>query len=132
MLEKRKHRRISIYPLTVKFIHENKNGFGFITNLSEGGANLWTNWNVPDDSFYIKIMPELNNGSPILLKAIKVRENKIFESTCSVIGCHFIDSDLEQKEIIDKLISILDNEVENKFRSSFYTFQDQMNFVNVA
>ena len=110
--DKRKYKRIKIYPLTVTLQSNNFSIDGFVTDLSQRGILLCIHKNVDNiGDFSLKLpIPGTDNGDTFSIQAQQVRLDTISNLQYNEIGCQFVDIYPEQEENIVKLMATLEDD----------------------
>ncbi|GMT50315.1 MAG: hypothetical protein IEMM0008_1854 [bacterium] len=111
-IEKRKYKRIKIFPMTVKLVTDSKTFLGFISDLSSTGLLVCLHDNIADiDQFSIKIPLPKSFGSQVLtIDSHQVWVNQLSNLEYNQVGCEFLDVNDEQAKTLEQLISLLEED----------------------
>lgn len=113
--ERRRYKRIEIFPLTVTLESQNNILYGFITDLSLSGLQLCIHDNIENiTDFSIKIpLPKQLEVENLTIDANQVWINSMSNLAYNEIGCQFKNVEIEQKSKLEELITLLESEVDN-------------------
>lgn len=112
--ERRKYKRVEIFPMTVTLESQQKSFYGFITDLSESGLQICIHDDIENISdFSLKIpLPKEFDQDFLNIGADQVWINSLSNLAYNELGCKFKNPSPNQKESLKKLINLLESEIE--------------------
>ncbi len=111
-IEKRKYRRIKIFPMTVKLVTDSNTYLGFISDLSSTGLLVCLHENIANiDQFAIKIpLPKSFESQTLTMGSHQVWVNQLSNLEYNQVGCEFLDITDEQNKTLEQLMSLLEED----------------------
>ncbi len=111
-IEKRKYKRIKIFPMTVKLVTNSTTFLGFISDLSGTGLLVCLHDNIANiDQFSIKIpLPKSFESQTLTLESQQVWVNQLSNLEYNQVGCEFLDITDEQNKTLEQLMSLLEED----------------------
>ncbi len=111
-IEKRKYRRVKIFPMTVKLVTDSNTFLGFISDLSGTGLLVCLHDNIADiDQFSIKIpLPKSFESHTLTIDSHQVWVNQLSNLEYNQVGCEFLDVNDEQTKTLEQLMGLLEED----------------------
>lgn len=108
--EKRKYKRIALFPVVVKLTDGQSVYTGFIRDLNETGIQICMGGKVENmENLYINIEQPMNpEASSLMIDAEQLWITQISNIDYYEIGCQFKNITPNQKEQIAQLISVME------------------------
>jgi len=103
--ERRKDKRVAIYPVSVRIAIPFGNCMGFITDFSLSGSNIWTKADlITDNTYTLSLISQQSLHKQIFVDIKPVWRTQLPSSNCYIYGCHFQNrTEIDQAKINDFL-----------------------------